>query len=176
MNVEETKRILTVLRINYPSSFTKLSASDSEMLLKEWTVAFKDYPAKMVNEAIWKIINTEVREFAPNIAMIKKAIAEDSEKEAESGEDAWQSVRNCMKSFIWDRDHDRQLYESMLSDRTKSCISYDEVLNMAQCSASDNDQYKKPVFLKAFAQMRAQDITARIEASLKLKEIAHDAE
>ncbi len=163
MNLEETKNVLTVLRINYPASFVHLSKEDSSLLLNEWHRKFENYPVQVVLKAIDTILDTDTSEFAPKIATIKRVINEQVNPETESAELAWDSVKALMPKFMWSIESDRQLYENSLSERTKKVLSFDEIYNMAQSNAADNDQYRKPVFLKAFKDMAASDHQKAIE-------------
>lgn len=74
MTQEETKQILQVLRINYPSTFRNMSANDSQAFLKLWSVSFKDYDYSLVAHAVNDIIQSDIRDFAPNVAQVKKRI------------------------------------------------------------------------------------------------------
>ena len=60
------------MRINYPSTFRNMSADDTQAYLKLWSVSFKDYPYIEVANAVNAIIQTDTREFAPNVAIVKK--------------------------------------------------------------------------------------------------------
>ena len=74
MTKDEVSRVLTILRLNYPQSFRNYSNDETYLLLDMWTDAFKDYKAEDVVKAVKSIINTDIREFAPNIAQVKARI------------------------------------------------------------------------------------------------------
>ncbi len=52
MTYEETRSILTVLKINYPQSFRNWEREQGEAFLNLWSEAFKDDPVQMVAMAV----------------------------------------------------------------------------------------------------------------------------
>ena len=72
MNREETSKVLTILKINYPQSFRSYTNEETYALLDLWTEAFKNDDAAIVNRAIKSIVYSDTREFAPNIAQVKE--------------------------------------------------------------------------------------------------------
>ena len=80
MTLQETQDILTVLKTNYPQSYKSMTAEESYNYLAMWQEAFKNESAQAVTEAVKKIIYSDTREFAPNIALVKQYLSEFSEK------------------------------------------------------------------------------------------------
>lgn len=92
MTQEETKNILQVLRLNYPSSFRNITKEDSLALLKLWFGSFKSYDYKLVATAVNEIIQSDTREFAPNIAQVKKRINSKVIGSTKESSHAWELV------------------------------------------------------------------------------------
>lgn len=76
MNIEETRSILRVLRLNYPHSFKDLTPEDTEEYLNLWQSFFKDDDYTLVKMAVKSIIASDTREFAPNIGQVKNKMFE----------------------------------------------------------------------------------------------------
>lgn len=95
MTIEETKKILSILKINYPNSFTRLSDEDSHMYLSLWAESFKDTPTELVAMAVKHIINSDTREFAPNIAQVNEAIYKLTHREEMSEAEAINLIKKA---------------------------------------------------------------------------------
>ena len=100
MNREETKAILKVLRVSYPNSFKNLSDDETYMYLDLWSEAFKDDPAEIVVQAVKSIIYTDTREFAPNIATVRKHIYKLMHKDEINEVQAWDLVAKALRHGI----------------------------------------------------------------------------
>lgn len=73
-----------------------MSKEDTQAYLKLWSVSFKDYEYLSVANAVNAIIQTDTREFAPNIAVVKKQITRPLVSSAKDAGEAWEQViRNC---------------------------------------------------------------------------------
>ena len=100
MNKEDTKKILQVLRINYPNSFKQLSNEDTYAYLDLWHEAFKDDDPRLVAHAVKSIIYSTEREFAPNIGQVKSMMLKLTQPEELTEQEAWQLVMNASKNGI----------------------------------------------------------------------------
>ena len=74
MNIEETKSILKIIKLNYPQSFSKMTADESQAYLNLWTAAFAKTPLKSVQVSLWHYITDTNDRFAPNIGAINDFI------------------------------------------------------------------------------------------------------
>lgn len=100
MNREETKAILKVLRISYPNSFKNLSNEDTYLFLALWSEAFKEEPAEIVIKAVKSIIYTDTREFAPNIATVRRHIYKLLHQDEINEIQAWDLVAKALRHGI----------------------------------------------------------------------------
>lgn len=76
MTQEDTRKILTILKVTYPQSFKDWKKQQGELFLELWTEAFKFDDVNQVIKAVKHIIYTDTREFAPNIAQVKNVMFE----------------------------------------------------------------------------------------------------
>lgn len=158
MKQDEVRDLLAMLRTAYPQSYKSMPTKDQEDTLRLWYLMFKGESAKLAQQAVMSIINTDRREFAPTIGQIKCRMAELADTNPKSAEEVWNTeVRPCMRALSWYREEDRKKYEEMLSEKTKRLISFDEIYTMAQSNPADNDRYRKPSFMKAFDEMTKSD-------------------
>lgn len=158
MDMIETQKILHVLSVTYPNSI-KASDQDTFLLAQIWQRQFKDIPYKAVIEAVGEWMNT-TNVFAPTIGQLKAFIFRPDPRMADS-ELAWQSVRDAMHELAWNREHDKQIWQE-LPEEIKRCVSYDELVNMAMSSPADNDRFKKPAFVKAYASTVESTVSEKI--------------
>ena len=181
MNKEETRQILSVLRLNYPQSYRDYNEATSAMLLDLWAEVFKNTPLPLVQEAVVDIIAHDYREFAPNPGQIHHRILSKYGKnhQAEALE-AWDQIKDYMSGMNWDYS-DKDRYDR-LPEGIRKYYSYSDLKTMAQNRSSDNDAYEKPRFLKNYSELAAardeklistQGITAVLDHE-KLKEIGHE--
>lgn len=98
MTREETQQILSVLRINYPNSFTRLSADETFMYLDLWAEAFRDDDVKIVIAAVKAIIYGDKKEFAPNIGQVKNKMYELMNQDEMTEYEAWGLVKKALRN------------------------------------------------------------------------------
>ena len=74
MTFEETRQILSILRIAYPQTYAKWTKSQREEYLSLCAKGFQDDDALDVMAAVWHFIYETDREFAPTVGMIRAYI------------------------------------------------------------------------------------------------------
>ncbi|MCI9292968.1 MAG: hypothetical protein HFF02_06705 [Erysipelotrichaceae bacterium] len=104
MTYEETRSILTVLKINYPQSFKGWTAEQGEAFLNLWSEAFKDDPVQMVVMAVKAIICSDTREFAPNIGQVKDRMVKLSNSMTLDADQAWAMVYKALSNSIYNSE------------------------------------------------------------------------
>lgn len=100
MTYEETRDILTVLRVNYPQSFKNWTREQGEMFLELWSEAFKDDPVEVVTAAVKAIIYGDTREFAPNIGQVKDKIMRITHPVTIDADMAWSMVYKALGNSL----------------------------------------------------------------------------
>ena len=110
MTKEETQKILKILKVNYPNSFTRLSDDETYMYLELWSDAFKDIPCDMVAKAVKEIIDSDTREFAPNIGQVKNQIFKRFEQSRADAGEVWETV---LHSCACDYDRAKRNFDSL---------------------------------------------------------------
>jgi len=68
------QRVLTLLKANYPQSFSKLTPEMGEILLATWEVALSTYDDNAVNAAVIAWICTKNSAFAPTVGQLVSSI------------------------------------------------------------------------------------------------------
>lgn len=74
MTKDETRQILSILRIAYPQTYAKWTKAQREEYLSLWSKALQEDDALDVMVAVWHYIYETDREFAPTVGMIRSYI------------------------------------------------------------------------------------------------------
>ena len=101
MTKNETLRILAIIKVAYPNSFTKMTNQDIEMLTNLWTMQFKEYEYELVMGAINTIIASDLTQFMPTIARVKQVCSELCSTNQISEYEAWNSVKQALSNSIY---------------------------------------------------------------------------
>ena len=171
MTLEETRKILQVLRINYPSSFKGMSPDDTQAYLKLWSVSFKDYPYIEVANAVNAIIQSDVREFAPNVAIVKRKINSKFSKTTTDSGEAWAMV---MRKASCNPSKALKNYQ-MLSQNVQRALGGSFMLVDIGYSNKENLGYLRDRFLKKYEAIQEAEISELSSGYISEKEfLDHD--
>lgn len=154
MKTEETRHILTVLRVNYPGTFNSYSREDTQVYLNLWDSSFKDYSYNEVANAVNYIIQTDTREFAPNIALVKSVINKKFKDNVMTDEKAWNIVLMNAKC---DRAEARKRYES-LPGNIRKAVEDPNFLSTLGASTSYSQEKLKKQFLEKYHSVIEKDV------------------
>lgn len=98
MNKEETQKILTILRVNYPNNFKSVAnKNDMDLIVDTWDIQFKSYTLDEVFNAIMSIIAIDTSGFAPSIGRVKDELNKKYKDSVMTDEEAWSIVLNSAK-------------------------------------------------------------------------------
>lgn len=78
MNQNETRNILSLLKVAYPNQFRNMKKEDGESMLMLWSVQFKDYDYSQVLNVVQ--IHVSKSQYIPSIAEIKGMIVDSTPK------------------------------------------------------------------------------------------------
>lgn len=154
MKTEETRRILSILRVNYPGTFNSYSKEDTQVYLMLWDNSFKDYSYEEVANTVNYIIQTDVREFAPNIALVKSVINKKFKNNVMPDERAWRVVLANAKC---DRLEAKKRFDS-LKGNIKKAIEDPIFLSTLGAANSYGQEKLKKQFLEKYHNAVEQDI------------------
>ena len=99
MDKLESAKILTILRIAYPSFYKGVSEKDHGDTVFLWATMFKDDAFELVSAAVKTFIASDEKGFPPHIGAIKAAIAKLTQPEALTEVEAWNIVRGKMSYY-----------------------------------------------------------------------------
>lgn len=161
MTKEETRNILTLLKVNYPQSYNNMTAPQKQAMLELWSKAFAKVPYHNVLQAVETIIVTDTREFAPNVGQVMNMVigqnTEDSQLEAEK---AWDEVKRLVKEHGC--DYINEFYDQ-LPETTRRTISKDGIRAIGMNGPEDNERFTKPQFIKTYKAIKEASERTLIE-------------
>ena len=102
MTRDETIDLLSVLKAAYPNFYRDMTRTDADNVIDLWFDMFKDKPAGLVALAIKRHIATDTKGFPPHIGAINDAIVKIQQPEEMTEIEAWNMVRNAIRSYSWD--------------------------------------------------------------------------
>ena len=102
MTQEETIDLLSVLKAAYPNFYRNMTRKDADQVISLWHEMFKDEPGGLVALAVKRHIATDTKGFPPHIGAIKDAIVKIQQPEEMTEIEAWNMVRNAIRSYSWD--------------------------------------------------------------------------
>lgn len=97
MNKDETKGVLGILKMAYPTFYKDLKKEDAEGLVNLWASMFEDDHAKVVTESVKALMCT--LKFPPTIADIKEKISLITQPKQDSEMEAWATVRAAISYY-----------------------------------------------------------------------------
>ena len=153
MNREETSKVLTILKINYPQSFRSYTNEETYALLDLWTEAFKNDDAAIVNRAIKSIVYSDTREFAPNIAQVKAKIYDLTHKEDLNEIEAWNMA---YKAIRHNGEQARKEFNKLPEIVKKTIGDYGQLISWALADTSQLS-YIQQKFFKDFSKTRENE-------------------
>lgn len=101
MNEIETTKVLGVIRVAYPNSYSKLSEGDTKITIDLWQRQFNSYDYQLVMAAVNTIIANDVTQFAPTIARVKEVCRQLANPNQISEEQAWIYIKKALSNSIY---------------------------------------------------------------------------
>jgi hypothetical protein len=114
MNVNETLKILSVLKANYPNFYKGMSKIDAEAQVSLWSEMFEDTPYELVGAAVKSYIASNVEGYPPNIDTIKEQIKKLTQTEEMTEQEAVNLIMKALKNSNYGAEEEFQKLPSIL--------------------------------------------------------------
>lgn len=156
-------------------SFKGMSQEDTQAYLKLWQVSFKDFEYVVVANAVNEIIQSDTREFAPNVAQVKKRISKSIVKKSigqtKDGGEAWEIV---LKNAKCDPHRAKQNYDQLPKNIQKALGGAYLLRDIAWSNQKDL-QYYRDRFLKEYKDICEGELELLNAGQISLQEYTeHD--
>ena len=94
MVLDDTRKILNILKGEYPQSFKNMTANEMALKLNVWQKVLEPFPYNLVEQAVLDIITNCRREYAPQVADIVATVRAQIEPDADIlANQAWTELR-----------------------------------------------------------------------------------
>ncbi|MBR0416661.1 MAG: hypothetical protein IJI56_02515 [Firmicutes bacterium] len=100
MTIEETGKIMEIIRLMYPRH-NDMSDEDAKKTLSLWASLLQDIPYKEVSDAVKAYLMTDKTGFPPSIGEINGLICKAKTSNLPSGDEAWALVRNAIGNGLY---------------------------------------------------------------------------
>lgn len=166
MTQEDTRKILTILKVTYPQSFKDWKKQQGELFLELWSEAFKFDDVNQVIKAVKHIIYTDTREFAPNIATVKNVMFELNTNFQTNVNEAWELVLRNAKCDI----------EKAISNYKTLPANIQNVISpsfLSELGYSNNEQvgYKRIEFERKYKEVLERDKRLYLSGEISIQEL-----
>jgi hypothetical protein len=101
MNLEETLKIFSVLKANYPNFYKNISRMDAEAQVNLWCEMFQDTPYEIVGTAVKAYIATDTDGYPPNVGKIKEQIRKLTQTEELTEQEAVNLILKACSNGIY---------------------------------------------------------------------------
>lgn len=99
MTIDETKQILSILKIAYPNFYKDLKAEEANQIVSLWSSMFADDNSKIVTEAVKALMCT--LKFPPTIADVKEKIHSITHPKQQTELEAWGFVLKAIRNSAY---------------------------------------------------------------------------
>lgn len=152
MELNETLKILSLIKIAYPNAYTKLSEDEIKAMSKLWYAQFKDYEFELVATATNTFISEDLSGYAPTIAQIKNICRKITAPIEKTDNEIWQPIQKAICNGIYESTKE---WEKLPNDIQK-CITPQQIRVWAMASTSELQWIKKEVVSEYRQQQQRQ--------------------
>lgn len=152
MTVEETEKILTLLQVEYPNSFSRL---DERMMLAKrnlWAKEFQADPFTVVYAAVRMCIRSGGA-FAPNIGEIRQKMATLTKEEELPEQAAWAMVSKACSNGIY---HFKEEFDKLPEDVQQAVGGAEQIRLWAMMDAETVQSVVASNFMRAYRTQKTR--------------------
>ena len=150
MNREETKDILKVLRVGYPSFYKDLKKQEADEIIDLWSTMFSSETVRVVIEAVKSLMCT--LKYPPTIADVKEKIAMITQPPAMTEMEAWQMVKSAISYY-----NAAETFERLPPILRRIVGSPNQLREWAIMEAEKLDTVVQSNFMRSYKALAAQE-------------------
>lgn len=124
MTVEETAKIMDVLKTFFPQFYSKISSVEKLYAAQLWTAMFSEEGFEIVLSAVKAFVASDTKGFPPSVGQIKQKIRQITQPQALDEGEAWGMVQRAVANANY---HAKEEFES-LPLAVRSAIGSESVL------------------------------------------------
>lgn len=102
MDRSEIVKLMSVLKVAYPSYYKSVSRNEALAAIDLWAEMFKNDRAELVGAAVKALIATKIEGFPPTIGAVKEKMHELTHADEITEEEAWGIVSKAVRNSLYD--------------------------------------------------------------------------
>lgn len=147
MDIEESRRIMAVIRTAYPTYYHDMSENELIQAVKLWTEMFADDSAHDVAAAVKAYMATDTKGFPPSIGQVKAKMQTIGTPDHLPETAAWALVRKAIADSIY---HANEQFDA-LPETVRACVTPDLLREWAM-DESASEQVIASNFMRSYRQ------------------------
>lgn len=147
MDIEESRRIMAVIRTAYPTYYHDMSENELIQAVKLWAEMFVDDPARDVAAAVKAYMATDTKGFPPSIGQIKAKMQTIGTPDHLPETAAWAFVRKAIADGIY---HANEQFDA-LPETVRVCVTPDLLREWAM-DESASEQVIASNFMRSYRE------------------------
>ena len=101
MTVDETLKIMAILKASYPSFYRDTTRKDAEGIVNLWAEMFAEDDYRLVAAAVKALIASDSKGFPPVIGQVKEKLRMLTDKQDMTEQEAWGLVAKAVRNGVW---------------------------------------------------------------------------
>lgn len=147
MTKSEVGKIIFVLKIAYPSHYSKMTVQEYEGLVAVWKRMLGDYEYKQVDKAVDAYIKSDTKGFPPAIGQIIDYIAKTSLPQQETALEAWAKVYKAICNSTYNAEAE---FNKLSPAAQKAIGSPSNLREMAAMDIDTVNSVEQSHFIRAY--------------------------
>ena len=156
--------IIELIRVNYDSAYSGLSADEAKLLIDFWYESLKIYPREMVNAGVKNAINC--CEYAPRLANIINEIKKLQQATACTNEQLWAELEGVLDKVYrisrylpysqysqWTDEELNKIYDGLSDELKLFVVNVSTLVDIAEMT-DDNLSFERARFFKQMPALR----------------------
>lgn len=153
MTVEETLKIMAVLKASYPNFYRDMKRKDAEGIVNLWADMFSGDDYRLVAVAVKALIASDSKGFPPVIGQVKEKLRLLTGREEMTEQEAWGLVAKAVRNGIWGAQEE---FEKLPEDVQRIVGSPEQLRSWAQMESDSLHSVVASNFQRAYRVKAAQ--------------------
>lgn len=171
MTREETAKLLTMVKINFKSSFRDLTKEEKNLIIDQWCVNFKTFSWEAVLTAFNDYMKDNSLDYAPQVGQIFSGIMQILQKRMPlpqaQFEDVWQKI---LKAARYDPRQAKAEFAKLPENVQKALGGHSRLVEIGRAYEEDLKWIKKSV-QKEYSDVLAEEKLMYLDGRLSLETV-----
>ena len=149
MTLQETAKIVYVIKATYPAHFTKYTTKDYDNMIQAWTAVMEDYSYQQASAGMKIYLASDTKGFPPSPGQVIDCITKTMEQpELEMNAlEAWDLVRHALKNSAY---HSEEEFAKLPSVVRRAVGSASNLREMCMLETSEVETVEQSQFVRTY--------------------------